>query len=131
MLIAGLVSVALLTQFDPDPRQSQTVNTVELMVNVEQIRQAELTLGSLFNTYTACSSREKAAESALLGHRKWKPEPCWVHVGWEPDDKVAGAYWVEVTSEGFTVHGIADIGGGQFTEVIASKESQAASISAQ
>lgn len=99
-----------------------------LLRHVDEIRAAELTLIDVFGEPTACLDREQAL--ALLGPapREWESAPCWVSIGWQPEGPVRGAYWVEVTGEEFTVHGVAPDGQGGLVEVVATAAQPAAPV---
>ena len=102
----------------------------ELLTNVNQIRDFELSLRELFGSYSACGSRDSAITASKQGLRNWTTTPCWVNIGWEPEGKVSGGYWVEVDDETLIVGGLIVNDDGSAFEVRASA-TQSASILTQ
>jgi hypothetical protein len=104
----------------------------ELMVNVEQIRQAELALQAV-DDFLPCADEASAKASASATARTWAGPDCWARIGWAPDTLVRGGYWVEVNANAtdFTVHGVFDgDGDGTWMHVRATKADAATSVSA-
>jgi hypothetical protein len=93
---------------------------------VEGIRTAELAYDAACDEFVAAGDPVQAALVAGKAQRTWEGGPEWAKVGWSPDGPVRGAYWVEVTGETFTVHGICDVDGdGEFAEYTADADSPA------
>jgi len=90
---------------------------VEAPANVTEIRGVQLSYMAAFDTYVSCGSREEAERALSSGNpkaqRHWEGGEGWEELGWRPDGKVRGAYWVEVNPAGdrFEVWGIIDIDG--------------------
>lgn len=104
--------------------------TDEIITNVNEIRDFELTLGELFGGFTACGSRVSAIKSANSGRHDWAPTPCWTNIGWAPKGLVYGGYWVTVDDDQFSVHGVVLDSSGNIVEISAN-QSSAASIMVQ
>ena len=97
----------------------------ELLPNVNEIRDFERSLKELFGSYSACGTRDSALNDAKLGRREWVTSPCWVSIGWEPDDKVSGGYWVEVNGDDLLIGGLILHQDGSTVEVHASATDRA------
>ena len=104
---------------------SNRVHSDELILNVNQIRDFEQALKELFDSYSACGSRDEAIKSAKEGKREWVTTPCWVNIGWEPDGKVAGGFWVEVKGDDMLVGGLIIHQNGTIIEVHGSAKERA------
>jgi hypothetical protein len=86
----------------------------ELSTNVEGIRAAEKDYMEAFGVYVPVKSPVPRPESSLTPNPvAWPSGTDFDTLGWAPDSKVAGTYWVEVSPDGkeFTVHGAAQGGG--------------------
>ncbi len=107
----------------------------EVPANVDGLLTVERAWDAAFDGFVACGSRAEAeawlADQPSVSRwphavflrwyfgavprvdaREWTSVPwrgCFDGLGWEPDGRVRGAYWVEVDGEAFTVHGICDI----------------------
>ncbi len=107
LVMAAVAGWAVLGSRSAGPRPPSGAPPLdELTVNVEQIRQAELTLKNVFGSFTPCSSRAEASALASKSPRTWTSSPCWVSIGWQPDSEIRGGYWVEVDADGFTAYGV-------------------------
>jgi hypothetical protein len=105
--------------------QAPSTPADELLPNVNEIRDFELSLKELFGSYSACGTRDSALAEAKLGRREWATSPCWVNIGWEPDDKISGGYWVEVNGDDLLVGGLILHQDGSIIEVRASATDRA------
>lgn len=105
----GIGAAVWLTQGDA-PTSAPSGAQDELLVNVDQIRAAELTLKGVFGSYAPCGTRDEALAAATASPRDWQGASCWVAVGWEPDGRVRGGYWVELTETGFKAGGVVRAG---------------------
>ena len=99
-----LISLAAGCAFFQDT--SDQAHSDELILNVNQIRDFEQALKELFGSYSACGSRDEAIKAAKTGKREWVTTPCWVNIGWEPEGKVSGGYWVKVNGDDILIGGL-------------------------
>jgi hypothetical protein len=85
----------------------------ELIRIVDQIRAAQIELLAV-DDFIACGTEAEARAALQNTPRSWDGPSCWTRIGWAPEGKVHGGYWVEVSPDGedFTVHGVAQAGSG-------------------
>lgn len=108
-----------------DPRKARRA---EVPGNVDGIQTAELAWYAAHGRYLSAP----AAPRPVLGVGKdsvdWVSAPEWTTLGWRPDGKVRGAYWIVLTPTGFEVHGTCDIDGDGIRAEYLATESQNALI---
>lgn len=95
----------------------------ELTSHVDAIRKAELALQAV-DDFLPCEDEAAANRKSSAVARDWDGADCWVRIGWAPEGRVHGGYWVEVAADGsdFTVHGVVDgDGDGTFLHVQGSR----------
>lgn len=89
---------------------------------VAGIKTAELAYDASFDEFVAVGNEAEARREIGRAQREWTSDGAWDKLGWSPDGKVRGAYWVDVRGIEFTVHGICDVDGdGEYAEYIATK----------
>lgn len=101
------------TQPGADPAAPATVAAPgipkEVTTNVDSIRAAEKDYLDAFGVYVAIPAAVPRAEKELTPNpTAWKSGTAFDELGWAPEGKVAGTYWVEVKPDNsdFTVHGV-------------------------
>ena len=94
----------------------------EVPSNVAGIKTAELAYDAAFDGFIPAGNEFEARREIGKAQREWNSDAGWEKLGWSPDGKVRGAYWVEVHGNDFTVHGICDVDGdGEVAEYAATK----------
>ena len=122
--VFAAIAVPNFVEMQNKARRAETVG------NVAGIRTAELAYEAAYDGYLSVGS-ESAARAALTAEpHEWQSSPEWEQLGWRPDGKVRGGYWVEATPTGFTVHGLVDADGdGVPAEYIATERQEATLVS--
>ena len=101
----------------------------ELPSNIDAIRVGELAYYAAFDQYVGCGDEMSARR--VVGKELRDPAsdpamPCFREsIGWQPDGKVRGAYWVTVSADGqdFEVYGVADVDGdGIYAQYVATRD---------
>jgi len=88
---------------------------VEIQVNVDGIKTAQMAYDATFDTYLACDRTPQGKPTPE--YRDWPAYGSgpFDELGWAPDGQVRGVYWVTTSwrdgNADFTVHGISDVDG--------------------
>jgi hypothetical protein len=114
-------------------RMNTRVMQTEIPSNVDSLRTAELAYRAAFDIFVPMAGPLprpiRGLDRRLV---EWTPTPESELLGWKPDGRVRGTYWVELSPEGddFTVHGLCDIDqDGEPAHYVATRHQPARAIS--
>ncbi|GDX81424.1 hypothetical protein LBMAG42_32350 [Deltaproteobacteria bacterium] len=99
----------------------------EVPANVDAIRTAEHAYHASYGTYLPVGGAD-LADTEISGKTQhdWIGGGAWRELGWAPDGKVRGGYWVEAGENGFIVHGVCDVDAdGEYAYYTATQDSRA------
>ena len=85
----------------------------EVPGTLDEIYAAELARQAAGQGFVALEPAPQAADALSGEEVEWTASQGWSELGWQPEGKVRGTYWVEVSSDGetFEVHGLIDADG--------------------
>ena len=112
LLIGGTFVVGVLAAIAiPNFVQMQLrAKRAEVPSNVDGIRIAELAYQAAFDRFIPVGQPWPRAVASLDEAMVAMPEGSpFDELGWSPDGLLRGTYWVDVTPDGFTVHGMCDV----------------------
>ncbi len=121
--ITGIVAAIAIPNF---MAMQMKAKRAEVPANVDAIKTTELAYDAAFDGFVPCGSRGDAESMVGKNQHDWFDDPaapCFEQLGWQPDGKVRGSYWVTVDAahHEFTVYGVSDVDGdGQVAEYRAS-----------
>lgn len=136
MIGGGVVAVLVIIVAALSMGNNHDQLRTEVAANVDAIRAAQLEHKKLFGDYVSATPAPRAPLDANQTGVAWEPSEGFRKLSWAPSntEQVHAVYSVNVTSDGFTVTGIADLDGDgvlarfQATEAEAAKQLTEASV---
>jgi len=85
----------------------------EVPSNVDGIKTALIAYDAMYDTYLPAEATPRPVTELNGKQVEWMAGSAFDKLGWHPDGKVRGTYWVEITEDGtnFKVYGAIDIDG--------------------